>query len=87
MKQLTIRNVGIDLHRAIKNEAQRRGLSINRYVLLILREAVGFGDGQLDQDIEFHDLDHLSGTWTEEEYRQFAEALNSQRKIDEGLWQ
>lgn len=86
MKQLTIRNVGSDLHQAVKNEARRRGLSINRYVLLILRDAVGLGDGQSNQTIEFHDLDHLAGTWTEEEYRQFEEVLNSQRKIEEGLW-
>ncbi len=84
---MTIRNVGINLHQAVKNEAQRRGLSINRYVLLIMREAVGLGDGQLDQAIEFHDLDHMAGTWTEEEYMHFEEVLNSQRKDDEVLWQ
>ena len=87
MKQLTIRNVGADLHQAVKDEAQRQGLSINRYVLHVIREAVGLGDGYSTQTNEFHDLDHLAGTWTEEDYRQFEEALNSQRKIDEGLWQ
>lgn len=87
MKQITVRGVGIELHKLIKAEADQRGLSINRYVLLVLREAVGLGDGHYDKDMEYHDLDHLAGTWTADEYEHFDKQLYSQRKVDVELWQ
>lgn len=87
MKQITVRGVGAELHNLIKAEAKRRGLSVNRYVLFVLREAVGLGDGKYNEDLEFHDLDHLAGTWTSDEYKLFERQLVSQRKVDAELWQ
>ena len=86
MKQLTIRGVGIDLHQAIKTAAEKRGLSINRYVLYTLREAVGLGYGGSEQDVSFDDLDHLAGTWTQDELEEFERHLDNQRKIESDLW-
>jgi len=34
----------------------------------------------------YHDLDHLAGTWTEEEYTEFTNATADFGKIDEELW-
>ena len=34
----------------------------------------------------FRDLDHLAGTWSEEEYQQFMLALREQRQIDPEMW-
>ena len=87
LKQITVRGVGVELHKLIKAEANRRGLSVNRYVLHVLREAVGLGDGQYNNDLEFHDLDHLAGTWTSDENELFERQLVSQRKVDAELWQ
>ena len=86
MVQLTIRGVGEELHRAIKEHAKRRGLSINRYVLSVIRESVGLGSGKKDLEMEFHDLDHLAGTWSQQAYDEFLRDLESQREIDRGLW-
>jgi hypothetical protein len=61
-------------------------MSVNRYLLHVLREAVGSDSGQLDQEFEFDDLDHLAGTWTREEYELFMRHLDSQRSIDGTLW-
>lgn len=33
------------------------------------------------------DLDHLAGTWTDEEAAEFDAALAEQRKIDSELWE
>jgi len=33
-----------------------------------------------------HDLDHLAGTWSDEEAAEFDAALAEQRKIDPELW-
>jgi Arc/MetJ family transcription regulator len=35
---------------------------------------------------EFHDLDHLFGSWTEEEFREIQGRIDADRKIDEELW-
>ena len=86
MKQITVRGVGIELHNSIKAEANRRGLSINRYILLVLREAVGLGDGQDNREVVFRDLDHLAGVWTSDEYEHFERQLVSQRNDDAELW-
>jgi hypothetical protein len=37
--------------------------------------------------MEFNDLDHLAGTWTQEVYEEFQEHLTLQRDIDKVLWQ
>ena len=43
LSQLTIRGIGVELHNALKESARRKGLSLNRYVVAILREAAGLG--------------------------------------------
>lgn len=86
MKQVTIRGVGTDLHNALKHEAVRRNVSMNRLVLAVLRDALGLGDGLQASEIEFHDLDHLAGTWTQQEFEEFHEQLFLQRSVDEELW-
>ena len=86
MKQLTIRGIGIELHNALRSEARGRGLSMNRHVLSILRRAVGQADKLGQSEVEYHDLDHLAGTWTQQESEDFAKQLAAQRPIDEELW-
>jgi hypothetical protein len=34
-----------------------------------------------------HDLDHLAGTWSEADEREFAEAVQGFAAIDEEMWQ
>lgn len=85
--QLTIRSVDPELQHILKTEAKRRGLSVNRYVLMLLREAAGLGSGNPEPEREFHDLDHFIGTWTQQEYEEFEKELAVQRSIDEELWQ
>jgi len=86
MKQLTVRGVKSDLHNALKAEAARRGMSVNRVVLALLREAVGLTNGSRQGNVVFDDLDHLAGTWTEEEASEFQSQLTAQRIIDGDLW-
>ncbi len=87
MKQLTVRGVNDDLHKALKREADRQGTSMNRVVLALLKEAMGVGNGNGRPQPQFDDLDHLAGTWSQNEAEQFEESLNQQRAIDETMWQ
>jgi len=86
MKQLTIRGVNNDLHNALKAEAAKRGLSVNRVILTLLREAVGLTNSSRQGCVVYDDLDHLAGTWTEEETAEFQSQLAAQRVIDERSW-
>jgi hypothetical protein len=84
MKRLTIRKIEKDLYDSLKRQARQHGISVNRYVLCVLKQAVGLSPSQRQPRI-WHDLDHLAGTWTPEQARAFGLCLNEQRDIDERL--
>ena len=85
MTQLTIRNIEQQLHQALKHEANRKNTSMNRLVVHILKEAMGLKE-QSTQKV-YHDLDHLAGTWSEEEFSEFEKATEAFEQIDEEMWQ
>lgn len=82
MKTMTIRNVSADLAAALEEEKSRRGLSLNRTVLALMHEALGVSD----EAERSNGLRRLAGTWTEDEFREFEEAVRPFREIDEELW-
>lgn len=82
MKTMTIRNVSADLAAALEEEKSRRGLSLNRTVLALMQEALGVSD----EAERSNGLRRLAGTWTEDEFREFEEAVRPFREIDEELW-
>jgi hypothetical protein len=80
MTAITLRNIPPKIQEAIEKRAGMTGLSLNRTVIRILEEAFG-------QSRELHhDLDHLAGTWSDEEGTAFEAALSEQRRIDPELW-
>ena len=82
MKTLTIRNVPPDLAAALDGERRRRGLSLNRTVLELMRQALGLGeDGP-----HSNGLRHMAGTWNEAEFRQFEKHVALFARIDDELW-
>ena len=82
MKTMTIRNVSADLAAALEAEKSRRGLSLNRTVLALMREALGLSE-ELEQG---NGLRRLAGSWTEDEFSEFERAVRPFREIDEELW-
>jgi hypothetical protein len=78
MKQLTIRGVGPELARRLRQISEERGESVNATVLSILEEAVG-----LDQRLER--LGRYA-TWTTADLRSFQKTLAQQRTVDEKSW-
>ena len=82
MKTMTIRNVPAELAEALENEKVRRGSSLNRTALALLREALGLskpgprGNGPR----------RLAGAWSEEEYGRFEQATAPLEEIDEDIW-
>ena len=83
MAAMTLRHIPPKLQEAIQKRANRDGLSLNKTVLRMLEEAAG----QRNTGRELrHDLDHLAGTWSEEEAAAFDAALAEQRIVDPELW-
>jgi len=85
MGAITVRNLPPDLARAIRQKAKQERTSLNRTVISLLEEATGLGS-PAKKAVLHHDLDHLFGCWSREEYEEFNEALREQRRIDPEMW-
>ena len=84
MKAITLRNIPPDLSRRIERRAKERGSSLNKTVIQVLEDGLGTSKKRAVQ--LHHDLDHLAGSWSEDEAREFEEDLAAQRKIEPELW-
>ncbi|MGB4587227.1 MAG: hypothetical protein WBH66_09310 [Rectinemataceae bacterium] len=83
MKNVTLRGCDDDLALALKKTSKQRGVSINRLILETLREKLlDTGRSRRRHD----DLDHLAGTWSEEEAAAFERRTAEFEEIDEALW-
>ena len=86
MKQLTIRGIPDEVEKVIEREAKRKRKSKNKIVVSLLERATGIKPGKSNRVELYHDLDHLSGSWSAKEAERFEKHLAKQRKIDEDLW-
>ena len=83
MKTLTIRNVPPELARALEEEKQRRGKSINQLVLDLLSSDLGTRPGR----VRSNGLAKLAGSWSKEELEQFEKSVSQFDAIDADLWE
>ena len=85
MKVLTIRGLDKELAARIKDAAQKESLSVNQYIINLLKK--NFGQMKEKKFTkEHHDLDSLVGKWDKEEYQAIKNEVEAQRKIDKDLW-
>ena len=83
--QLTIR-YDDELSREIETRAEREGLSRNRVVVRLLRKGAGLEIARESKEVIGHSLDWFIGSWTEEQAREFEEAIAPLGEIDWELW-
>ena len=83
--QLTIR-FDDELAHEIEELARREGLSRNQAVLRLLRKGAGVEAGPEGEDAIGSSLDWFVGSWSEEQAREFDEAVADFESIDEELW-
>lgn len=84
MTTMTIRGLDDSIIKAIKEKAKKEGKSVNATLVNIIQEELGFGKKARTRI--YTDLDHLAGTWTEKEYKDFLKKVEDFEKIDENLW-
>lgn len=79
-KQITVRGVDPELSKRLERMAKARGTSVNAAILRVLEDAVG-----LDVAARRARLSRYT-TWSDEDLRDFANALAAQRVVDAKLW-
>lgn len=86
MKQITLRGIPEEISEAVRKEAERKGVSLNKAFITLLEKRTGTGKRERKEKVVHHDLDHLSGTWTKRDAENFNRDLESLREIDEEVW-
>ena len=69
MNQLTIRGFDKDIEREIREIARKEKVSLNKAVLRILQHGLGSADRHVRSRTIGSTLDHLAGSWSEDEAR------------------
>jgi hypothetical protein len=82
---ITVRNLPPELARLIRQKARREKVSLNRVVIGLLEEATGLAKST-KAEVLHHDLDHLAGVWSQEEYEEIMEAVREQRQVEPEMW-
>ena len=86
MRQVTIRGIPEEVEKAIDRDARKQKVSRTRIIVSLLEQATGARSGPRPEGRLFHDLDHLAGSWSEEDAGEFEAHLAAQRQTDEDLW-
>ena len=86
MNQLTVRGFDDELAERIQRLAKRDGTSLNQAALKLLRKGAGLADPAQGPDTVGSSLDHLIGTWDEDEAAELDAALQEFKVIDEAAW-
>ncbi|MGD0310472.1 MAG: hypothetical protein ABSC02_14450 [Acidobacteriota bacterium] len=84
MKTLTVRGIDGEVQKGLENLARREGISVNSAVVRTLRAALGLDKKRRTK--QYHDLDHLAGTWTAVDGEEFQKNTACFEKIDEAIW-
>ena len=85
MKTISIRGIDPELAKKLKQAASEQSKSINQLVLDTLRNGLGIKK-EKKYTKTFTDLNHLFGSWSEEEFKTIQKKINNDRKIDKDLW-
>ncbi len=83
MKSITIHGIDKETEKLINQRAKSAGTSVNKIVKELLAKALGLDKDRPDHRDEFLDL---FGVWTEDDERQFLEAIQDLEKVHPEDW-
>ena len=86
MKQLTIRGFDDALARRIRRVARAEGVSLNQAVIRLLQKGAGLDQSTDEPEVIGDALDHLIGTWSDDEAAELARAVGDFETIDLEMW-
>jgi hypothetical protein len=83
MKSITIHGIDKETEKLINERAKSAGTSVNKIVKELLAKALGLDKDRVDHRDEFLDL---FGVWTEEDEKEFQEAVRDLEAIRAEDW-
>jgi hypothetical protein len=84
MKAITLRNLPPKIVRTVQQRAKLKKISVNKAVIELLEESAG-RNTKKKFPVHYHDLDELTGTWTNEEAAEFDRLIAEQRTAEPNL--
>lgn len=84
MSNFNLRNISPQVMSMLKKEATQKKISINSLILQIIEQDLGIA--RPTKKAIFHDLDHLAGTWSNEDKKAFDDNIKPFENIDKELW-
>lgn len=85
MKAITLRNIPPELAQVLEEHSKTYRMSLNKTVIRLLEKAIGLRESPPSAR-RHHELDDLAGSWSEQQAREFDQALAEQRQIEPELW-
>lgn len=84
-REIIISNIEKILFDRLKFEADREGTDIKTYVKKLIKKSLGL-EKVTDENIKYHDLDSLAGTWSNDDFQDFIANTEKFNSIDKELW-
>jgi hypothetical protein len=81
---MTLRGIDDAIAIALKEKARQEDTSVNTVMLKILKESLGIEKKK--RGAVYHDLDHLAGTWSDQDAAEFESTTAVFEKVDEDMW-
>lgn len=81
MAAITLRNLPAEIDAAIRQRAEKDGVSLNQAVIRLLSETI-----KPPKNKTYHDLDHLFGILSKEEADEIDAVIAEQRQIEPTDW-
>ena len=85
MANFSLRGVDDATTSRLKAEASRQGMSVNAFLLRLIRQQLDLSAPCIAPR-QYHDLDHLAGTWSAAETSEFLHTVADFNAIDPELW-
>ena len=85
MKTMTVRGIDSALSEKMKQAANQEGKSVNQVVIDTIRRHFGMIKEKKFTAV-YHDLDHIFGRWSQEDFDKIQGKIDTERKIDKELW-
>ena len=84
MATMTLRGIDERIAGALKERARKEDTSVNSVTLRILKESLGLEKKK--RSVLYDDLDHLAGTWSEQDAVEFERTIAVFEAVDKEMW-
>jgi hypothetical protein len=83
MNQITLRKVPENIYKQLGQIAKKKKTSINKTIIYLLKKSLGIDE----ETNRKRDLSDLSGTWSNEQAKEFNSKIKIFEKIDNEVWE